>query len=433
MSQKGKHVKKNESSKMNNVNKRKRTSKRKNKRNYNDRDKSFKKKELLNEDEKDSKKVITKSDKNGNKKKSSKKNVFAKIVGNFSKKTHTNRGNSEKKKIKMSPLITKICVFIVVIIIVILVCVNLLNNRKEENAVAQTEEQKEEETIETSSAKEEPIEESVDTNIQQLITQIRTENDLSVDNFYFFYYNIEQKKYYFYNENAYFTAASTIKVPVVMLYYDKIANGELSLTDTLTYGSNDYEAGGGTTATDYSVGQNIPISYLLEQTIVNSDNTALNILIHNIGYTQCKEELAKYTDIPLIEDFYTSNVTNCSYYYDVLQYLYQNQEKYSELISYMKRSSGGMYLKENLPQYEVAHKYGSYSGYLHDYGIIYGQNTYLIGVFTKGIENASDLIAEIGQRVVECAETPPTTNPTETENVENTQNTEGTEIVQETE
>ena len=144
MSQKGKHVKKNESSKMNNVNKRKRASKRKNKRNYNDRDKSFKKKELLNEDEKDSKKVITKSDKNGNKKKSSKKNVFAKIVGNFSKKTHTNRGNSEKKKIKMSPLITKICVFIVVIIIVILVCVNLLNNSKEENAVAQTEEQKEE-------------------------------------------------------------------------------------------------------------------------------------------------------------------------------------------------------------------------------------------------------------------------------------------------
>ena len=71
----------------------------------------------------------------------------------------------------------------------------------------------------------------------------------------------------------------------------------------------------------------------------------------------------------------------------------------------MKRSSGGIYLKANLPQYEVAHKYGSYDGYVHDYGIIYGKNTYLLGVFTKDIENASDLIANIGKQVVECAET----------------------------
>ena len=190
-----------------------------------------------------------------------------------------------------------------------------------------------------------------------------------------------------------------------MLYYDKINEGELSLSDTLLYNSDDYEEGDGSTAAEYSIGERIPISYLLEQTIVNSDNTALNILISNIGYTKCKEELTKYSDVELTEAFYDSNVVNVSYYYDVLQYLYQNADKYSELIEYMKISSNGGYLKAKLSQYEVAHKYGSYDGYVHDYGIIYGQNTYLIGVFTKGIANGIDLIADIGEQVVACVET----------------------------
>lgn len=295
-----------------------------------------------------------------------------------------------------------------------------VTEKTEQEVAEKTGEQKEEESIETASleesvveetnpgetaAEETNLEETVDTNVENLINQIMIENNLNENNFFFFYYNIEEKKYYFYNEDTYFTAASTIKVPVAMLYYDKINEGELSLSDTLLYNSDDYEEGDGSAAAEYSVGERIPISYLLEQTIVNSDNTALNILINNIGYTKCKEELTKYSDVELTEAFYDSNVVNVSYYYDVLQYLYQNADKYSELIEYMKISSNGGYLKANLPQYEVAHKYGSYDGYVHDYGIIYGQNTYLIGVFTKGIANGNDLIADIGEQVVACVET----------------------------
>ena len=295
-----------------------------------------------------------------------------------------------------------------------------VTEKTEQEVAEKTGEQKEEESIETASleesvveetnpgetaAEETNLEETVDTNVENLINQIMIENNLNENNFFFFYYNIEEKKYYFYNEDTYFTAASTIKVPVAMLYYDKINEGELSLSDTLLYNSDDYEEGDGSTAAEYSVGERIPISYLLEQTIVNSDNTALNILISNIGYTKCKEELTKYSDVELTEAFYDSNVVNVSYYYDVLQYLYQNADKYSELIEYMKISSNGGYLKAKLSQYEVAHTYGSYDGYVHDYGIIYGQNTYLIGVFTKGIANGNDLIAHIGEQVVACVET----------------------------
>ena len=314
----------------------------------------------------------------------------------------------KETKLKINYKILQIGLFICVVIVMGIIIYNhSMQNKEEINAKA--EEQKEEESVATVSVEESGEttneEEPVDTNIENLINEIMIENNLNENNFFFFYYNLEEKKYYFYNENTYFTAASTIKVPVAMLYYDKINEGELSASDTLLYNSDDYETGDGSTAADYSVGERIQISYLLEQTIVNSDNTALNILIHNIGYRKCKEELTKYSDVELTEDFYSSNVANVSYYYDVLQYLYQNADKYSELIEYMKISSAGGYLKANLPQYEVAHKYGSYDGYVHDYGIIYGQNTYLIGVFTNGITNASDLIADIGQQVVDCIET----------------------------
>ena len=313
--------------------------------------------------------------------------------------------HSEKKesKLKVNYKILRIGLFICMVIVIGIIIYSHITRSKEE-VNEQAEDQKEE-SVETASVEEPVIQETVDTNIENLINEIMTENNLNENNFFFFYYNIEEKKYYFYNENTYFTAASTIKVPVAMLYYDKVNEGELSLSETLLYNSDDYEAGDGTTAVDYSIGESIPISYLLEQSIVNSDNTALNILLHSIGYKKCKEELTKYSDVEITEEFYSSNVANASYYYDVLQYLYQNADKYSELIEYMKISSGGEYLKANLPKYEVAHKYGSYDGYVHDYGIIYGQNTYLIGVFTKDIANASDLIADIGEQVVNCVET----------------------------
>jgi hypothetical protein len=246
----------------------------------------------------------------------------------------------------------------------------------------------EEEVIET-------IEPTEDIQIKELIQKIRTENSLDEENFSFFYYNIDQQSYYFYNEETYFTAASTIKMPIAMLYYDKISNGELSIDDKIVYTSDCYEAGAGTTASTYSVNSKVPISFLLKQCIVNSDNTAVNILIKNLEYKNCKTQIATYSNVELPEDFYSSNIISAKYAYDVVNYLYENMQNYEELITYLKQSSNGEYLKKYIDDYDVAHKYGSYNGYVHDYGIVFGENTYLIGIFTKNVSNADELIAEI--------------------------------------
>ena len=248
------------------------------------------------------------------------------------------------------------------------------------------------------------IEENIDTEIQTLIQTIIGQNGLNENNFGFFYYNVNQNIGYEYNENQYFQGASTIKVPVSMLYYDKINAGTMTKESTLKYTQDSYEAGAGSTAARYKVGSSVPLGFLIEQAIVNSDNTAVNIMIKNLGYSNCKKEIQKYSDEEMPADYYTSNVITPEFEFDIITYLYNNSNNYTELLEYMKKSSNGAYLKGQLPQYEVAHKYGSYSGNVHDYGIIYGKETYIVGIYTDGIANADDLIASIAKQIVDTKE-----------------------------
>ena len=147
------------------------------------------------------------------------------------------------------------------------------------------------------------VEENIDTEIQTLIQTIMEQNGLNENNFGFFYYNVNQNIGYEYNENQYFQGASTIKVPVSMLYYDKINAGTMTKESTLKYTQDSYEAGAGSTAARYKVGSSVPLGFLIEQAIVNSDNTAVNIMIKNLGYSNCKKEIQKYSneEMPAVE------------------------------------------------------------------------------------------------------------------------------------
>ena len=310
-----------------------------------------------------------------------------------------------KKDIKRRLKILVTCLICIIVIIQIQNENQQVSAKQESANTQETEQIQEEATEELAEENTEQVEEVVepteDEEIKNLITEIKTQNNLTEENFAFFYYNPQTQKYYFDNQNKYFKAASTVKVPVAIMYYDKIKNGELTKESTLQYTSDDYEEGGGTTASLYSVGDNVPISYLLEQSIVNSDNTAVNILIDGIGYRKCREQIAEFSDEQFTEEFYTTNLTTADLGYNIINRIYQNQADYEELIGFMKKSSNGEYLKKYVTEYDVAHKYGSYAGNVHDYGIVYSDSPYLIGVYTQGVSGADELIANISRQVLD--------------------------------
>lgn len=149
-----------------------------------------------------------------------------------------------KPKFKKSLLLVLLSFIILCIVFNCLTPVEVL-----ENKLASTNNQKQDATNPTDTtetiAEAEPIiiEPSEDADLKTLIESEKSKYGLTDSNFSFFYYNIDDKKYYFYNEDKYFTAASTIKVPVAMYYYDEINDGNLSLDSGLLYSKGCYEEG----------------------------------------------------------------------------------------------------------------------------------------------------------------------------------------------
>lgn len=328
-------------------------------------------------------------------------------------KTKLQKLKESKKRKRKLKIITLLVIVIIIAIIIGIKVSNIpkillptIKEKKEEvkDTVAINNEIREEINEPQEIEKVEVVEtEKEAVKVKEIVEKMINDNQLNENNFAFFYYNINTKEQYLYNENTYFTAASTIKVPIAMLYYDKINHGDVSLDTKLLYKSSDYEAGTGDTSAAYKFGDYIPISFLLEEMIKESDNTATNILKRALGGEKAYRILIKqYTKETLAEEFNTENITSAKYSLDVLKRLYKDQEKYKDLINLMKESSAGGYLKKNIKEYEIAHKYGSIAGCTHDYGIVYyKENPYLIGVFTKNVSNAENLIAEMNKTIIE--------------------------------
>lgn len=321
-----------------------------------------------------------------------------------------NRLEENRRKVKIKLLSVIICLFFIVLVL-------QLTSPEEDNEEQETsvtiEENENEESMQIGGEEQEEaveevqkIEPSESEEVKKLIEKIKVDNSLTAENFSFFYYNLKTKEYYLDNGDKWFTAASTTKVPIAMLYYDKVNSKEVTFDTTYVYKSSDYEEGDGMTAYTYDTGDSIPLSFLLEEMIENSDNTATNVLTNALGGREKYiGDTLKYVnekiELQTPENFYDENVTSAKYGLGIMNYLYNHPEEYAGLIDHMTRSSYGSYLKKYITDYDVAHKYGSYEGNVHDYGIVYAKEPYLIGVFTQSVPDAEELIANISKQILD--------------------------------
>lgn len=250
--------------------------------------------------------------------------------------------------------------------------------------------------------KEVRFKDSENTDIKNYVEGKMRDYNLNDNNFRFFFYNVDTGSYYYYNMDDDFVAASTIKVPMCMYYYDLIREGKMSSDATLTVQSADLEEVGDIYK-NYTPGSKVPIKEVLYQVIVNSDNTGTNMLTRNSGYRNIKKGIRKYSNHQVPANWYSENVVDAQYLYDVLMYLNEHKNEYQELLKNMEMSSQGAYLKQYV-DYPVAHKYGLMQGNVHDYGIIEGENKYIVGVFTTNVDGGQTLIESMGKDIVAIEE-----------------------------
>ena len=208
--------------------------------------------------------------------------------------------------------------------------------------------------------------------------------------------DLEHNIKYSMNEKDEFIAASIYKLPLAMLYYDKVNEGEYTLDSTFTYSGYMHEDAG-VISSDYGIGSQVPLSDLLNDLIIYSDNDAGHILYENLGgWKEYKEAMTKYTD-SISENYYTmDNVTTANTMNDVVTYLYDHKEDYKGLIKNMEEAEPGEYLDRDT-QLSMPQKYGMYDSALNSVGFVECNTSYSIVVLTSLGDKVADVMANINR------------------------------------
>lgn len=208
--------------------------------------------------------------------------------------------------------------------------------------------------------------------------------------------DLEHNIKYSMNEKDEFIAASIYKLPLAMLYYDKVNEGEYTLDSTFTYSGYMHEDAG-VISSDYGIGSQVPLSDLLNDLIIYSDNDAGHILYENLGgWKEYKEAMTKYTDT-ISENYYTmDNVTTANTMNDVVTYLYDHKEDYKGLIKNMEKAEPGEYLDRDT-QLSMPQKYGMYDYALNSVGFVECNTSYSIVVLTSLGDKGTDVMANINR------------------------------------
>lgn len=208
--------------------------------------------------------------------------------------------------------------------------------------------------------------------------------------------DLEHNIKYSMNEKDEFIAASIYKLPLAMLYYDKVNEGEYTLDSTFTYSGYMHEDAG-VISSDYGIGSQVPLSDLLNDLIIYSDNDAGHILYENLGgWKEYKEAMTKYTD-SISENYYTmDNVTTANTMNDVVTYLYDHKEDYKGLIKNMEEAEPGEYLDRDT-QLSMPQKYGMYDSALNSVGFVECNTSYSIVVLTSLGDKGAAVMANINR------------------------------------
>ena len=208
--------------------------------------------------------------------------------------------------------------------------------------------------------------------------------------------DLEHNIKYSMNEKDEFIAASIYKLPLAMLYYDKVNEGEYTLDSTFTYSGYMHEDAG-VISSDYGIGSQVPLSDLLNDLIIYSDNDAGHILYENLGgWKEYKEAMTKYTDT-ISENYYTmDNVTTANTMNDVVTYLYDHKEDYKGLIKNMEEAEPGEYLDRDT-QLSMPQKYGMYDSALNSVCFVECNTSFSIVVLTSLGDKGADVMANINR------------------------------------
>lgn len=234
----------------------------------------------------------------------------------------------------------------------------------------------------------------------QLIEESLDQIELPEEALSLYYYRFDTEESYTLNESRFLPAASTYKVGLAMLAIQEIQAGNLEWDTIIPYSQDLWEDGHGNITHTNSV-QEYTLSQVMDEMIINSDNTATNMLIMHLRNRGINDrlgilQLSGLTDYPpeALDKALLSAEANGR----LLKELAEN-DLYQPLVKRMLVADGRIMLNRYINYMDMASKFGRLGDALHHMGIYYDQEdkpAYLLVVMTQANqEETEDWLAEL--------------------------------------
>ncbi len=246
---------------------------------------------------------------------------------------------------------------------------------------------------------EETLSEDVKNKMNELTSYLSETYEVSVK-----YEDLSSGFVYTYNSDKVYYAASTIKSLDALYIYTKAAQGEISLDETMEYTAK-YKWSSSKEMSKLAYGTKVTLRDLVKYAVVVSDNSAHQMLVSYIGRNNLKEfgqSLGAKNTLVGADNFGSIDVNDAIIYMKAVNDFINNNETLGEeLKSYFVQAEQN---DLELPDYgiEAAHKYGQYSYYYHDIGIVYDDSPYVVAILTlEGGSNFEEKVKDINKHIYE--------------------------------
>jgi len=216
---------------------------------------------------------------------------------------------------------------------------------------------------------------------EEVVAEFMAEYNLTEKNVAFGYKNLVTGEEHYINADTYQTAASLYKVPLNMVYTERISKGEMTFEDKV---------------------RGVPYSKLMQGSIVESNNEFSDYLRSGLGgYPTYRRYFCEYMgeDADTVSSkFYENNYFTPRQMITCLATLHEGgEERFPKVLEYMKQAEPNRYFNSLDQDYAVAHKYGYLEVgnqlQINDSGIVYTDDPIAIVAFTLGVKSPYTVLA----------------------------------------
>lgn len=219
------------------------------------------------------------------------------------------------------------------------------------------------------------------------------------------YKDTTAKKSFNINGETKFTAASMIKLPVLITLYREAEAGRVNLDEEYTLKQADKWTGSGSLYYR-PVGTVVSYRKMAELMGQQSDNTAWHIIENLLGKTKIEQTIKI---LGMRDSSYADGVITPNDIGLLFRKLYQepilSEKSRDEILRYLTKTIYENRLPAGLPEgIRMAHKVGSEIRVISDGGIVYGEKPYVLVVLSQEVNEieAGKVLPEIGKLVYEA-------------------------------